>query len=63
MEPIFTTLEGLLLAPSLRRGSSFCVKKNTPFTFVSITLSQPFSGYSSKGAPQAAPALFTKISK
>ena len=51
------------MAPSLSNGNSFCVKKKTPLTLVSITLSQPFSGYSSNGAPHAAPALFIKISR
>ena len=30
---------------------------------MSITLSQPFSEYSSIGSPQEAPALFTRMSK
>ena len=63
IEPILITRAGLAPCPAARsRGSSFCVKKNTPLTLVSITLSQPTSGNWSSGAPQEAPALFTKIS-
>ena len=43
-------------------GVSACVKKNGVFMFRSTTLSQPASGNSSKGAPQAAPALLTRMS-
>ena len=38
------------------------MRKNTPLTLVSITLSQPTSGNSSSGAPHDAPALFTSTS-
>ena len=58
------TLEGSSALPdSLSLGSNCCVKKKTPFTLVSMTLSHPFSEYSSIGSPHEAPALLTKISK
>src|SRR5215207_2405187 len=41
---------------------SACVRKKGDFRFRSTTLSQPFSGNVSKVSPQAAPALFTRIS-
>src|SRR5216683_7271672 len=44
-----------------RRPTSW-VRKNTAFTLRFITLFQPSAGYSSAGAPQVAPALFTKMS-
>ena len=46
-----------------RAGVRSLVKKNMLLTFVSITLSQPFSEKFSYGSPHAAPALFTKISR
>jgi len=51
------------VAAARSRGSSFWVRKKTPLTFVSITLSHPSSGNSSMGAPQVAPALFTRMSR
>lgn len=48
-------------APALRAGSSACVRKKGVFTLRSKTLSQPLSGKSSKWAPQAAPALLTRM--
>ena len=56
------TLEGSVFPASLNKGRSFCVKKKMPFTLVSMTLSQPISGYVSIGSPQATPALLIKIS-
>ena len=38
------------------------VRKKGDLRFRSITLSQPLSGNSSKSAPQAAPALLTRMS-
>ena len=43
-------------------GASACVRKNGVFMLRSTVLSQPLSGNSSKSAPHAAPALFTKMS-
>ena len=48
------------LAAARNRPSSSWVRKNGPLTLVSITLSQPCTGNSSSGAPQLAPALFTR---
>ena len=62
-EPTLITRAGSSwLAAFSNIGSSFCVRKNTPFTLVSITLSQPASGNSSIGAPQVAPALLMRTS-
>ena len=44
------------------RRSSAWVRKNGAFRLRSTTLSQPLSGNSSYGAPQAAPALLTRMS-
>ena len=63
MDPMLITRAGAPSAAALRsRGRSFWVRKKTPLTLVSITLSQPTSGKDSMGAPQAAPALFTRMS-
>ena len=43
-------------------GASAWVRKNGVFMLRSTVLSQPLSGNSSNSAPQAAPALFTKMS-
>src|SRR5581483_10738571 len=42
-----------------RSGRQARVRWNTPFTLSARTLSQAESGYSARGAPQFAPALFT----
>src|SRR5271165_6752028 len=44
-------------------GSSATVRLKMPSTFVCRTFSQPFSGNSSSGAPQVAPALLTRMSR
>src|SRR5712692_11734407 len=44
-----------------RRPMSW-VRKKTAFTLRLMTLCQPSAGYSSAGAPQVAPALFTRMS-
>ena len=63
IEPMLITRAGLGPAAAWRNsGSSFWVRKKTPLTLVSITLSQPTSGNCSIGAPQAAPALLTRMS-
>ena len=53
---------GTRLAPALSAACSACVRKKGVFMFRSTTLSHPLSGNSSKAAPQAAPALLTRIS-
>ena len=64
IDPILITLDGFSLSAELTsKGNKFCVKKNIDLTHKSITLSHPISGKLSIGAAQAAPALFTKISK
>ena len=63
IDPMFTTRDGSsAVAPASRSGSIRWVRKNTPLTFVSNTLSQPFSGNSASGAPHDTPALFTRMS-
>src|SRR5262245_55549422 len=42
-------------------GVRSLVRKKIDLTLVSITLSQPASGYSANGAPHAAPALLTRM--
>ena len=57
------TLDGCSkVAAAFRAPWSAWVRKKGDLTFRSITLSQPLSGNSSKGAPQAAPALLTRMS-
>ena len=62
-EAMLMTREGSSAVAAARsRGSSFWVRKKIDLTFRSTVLSQPSSGYSSMGAPQVAPALFTSTS-
>ena len=57
------TLAGLSCeAPAASLARSAWVRKNGDFRFRSSTLSQPLSGKSSNSAPQAAPALLTRMS-
>ena len=57
------TLAGRSCAAAARSGfASALVRKNSDLTLRSITLSQPLSGNSSNSAPQAAPALLTRMS-
>src|SRR5205814_2563173 len=56
------TLAGLALLALRSCSCRAWVRKNGDLTFRSITLSQPFSGKVSKDSPQAAPALFTRMS-
>ena len=57
------TLAGRSALAAARSGfASALVRKNSDLTLRSITLSQPLSGNSSKSAPQAAPALLTRMS-
>ena len=57
------TFAGRSALAAARSGSaSALVRKNGDFTLRSITLSQPLSGNSSNSAPQAAPALLTRMS-
>ena len=61
-EPMFTTLAGSSGVAAFRRsGRSRFVSSNTAFTFRFRTLSKPEAGYSSMGAPHAAPALLTRM--
>jgi hypothetical protein len=62
MEATLMTLAGLSFDAALSWSCNACVRKNGDFRFRSITLSQPFSGKVSKLSPQAAPALFTRMS-
>ena len=58
MLPMFTTRAGSSGVAAARSwGSSATVRWKTPRTLTSSTLSQPLSGNSASGAPQAAPAL------
>src|SRR5262245_35393115 len=50
------------LAAARKGAASALVRKNGDLTLRFITLSQPLSGNSSKGAPQAAPALLIRMS-
>jgi hypothetical protein len=45
------------------RGSASRVQKNTPFTLVSITVSQSATLISATGANRPTPALFTSTSR
>src|SRR5215218_5803484 len=62
-EAMLMTLAGRSCEAAARSGfASALVRKNSDLTLRSITLSQPLSGNSSKSAPQAAPALLTRMS-
>ena len=57
------TLAGVSSLAAARRGSrSAWVRKKGDFKLRSTTLSQPLSGKASSSAPQAAPALLTRMS-
>ena len=57
------TLAGRSCEAAARSGfASALVRKNSDLTLRSMTLSQPLSGNSSNSAPQAAPALLTRMS-
>src|SRR5271154_2885872 len=63
IEAMLITLAGRFTLAALRNaGAMAWVRKNGVLALRSRTLSQPDSGNSSKGAPQAAPALFTRMS-
>ena len=63
IEAMLITLAGRSASPPrAARPCSACVRKNGVLTLRSMTLSQPFSGNSSNSAPQAAPALLTRMS-
>ena len=62
MEAMWITLARWSVAAARSIGASACVRKKGAFRLRSTTLSQPLSGNSSKGAPQAAPALLTRMS-
>src|SRR5271169_6648431 len=63
MDAMLMTLAGRAAVAALRRaGAMAWVKKNGVLAFRVRTLSHPSSGNSSNFAPQAAPALFTRIS-
>src|SRR5215470_7248010 len=63
IEAMLITLAGRSAEAAARSGlASALVRKNSDLTLRSITLSQPLSGNSSKSAPQAAPALLTRMS-
>src|SRR5580693_8284168 len=60
---MLVTLAGCDAVAAFRNaGAIACVRKNGVLAFRLSTLSQPSSGNSSKAAPQAAPALLTRIS-
>ena len=59
---LITRAGSSVVAAARSSGSNRTVRKNGPFRLMSITLSQPDSGNSSSGAPQAAPALLTRMS-
>ena len=59
---LITLASAPLAAPAFSMPCSAWVRKKGDFMFRSTTLSQPTSGNSSKGAPQAAPALLTRMS-
>src|SRR3954449_6985379 len=62
MLPTLTTRAGSSSAPaSSSSGRNARVRKNGDFRFRSSTLSQPEAGDSARGAPQVAPALFTRM--
>src|ERR1700686_4988476 len=57
------TLEGFAAVAAARSGAANAlVRKNGVLRLRFTTLSQPLSGKSSKVAPQAAPALLTRMS-
>jgi hypothetical protein len=63
IDAMLMTFAGLSAEAAARNGAaSAFVKKNGVLTLRFITLSQPLSGNSSKSAPQAAPALLTRMS-
>src|SRR6516225_10316377 len=63
MEAILMTLAGRAAVAALRNaGARAWVRKKGALALRFRTLSQPSSGNSSKLAPQAAPALFTRMS-
>src|SRR6266853_4863800 len=63
IEAMLMTLAGFSADAAARNGAaSALVKKNGVLTLRFITLSQPLSGNSSNSAPQAAPALLTRMS-
>ena len=63
IEVMLITLAGRSrLAAAFSAGWSAWVRKKGDLTLRSITLSQPFSGNTSNGSPQAAPALLTRMS-
>ena len=63
IEAMWITLARWSVAAALSSGVSAWVRKKGVFMFRSATLSQPLSGNSAYGAPQAAPALFTRMSR
>src|SRR6266481_7378911 len=63
IEAMLITLAGLSAVAAARSGAaSALVRKNGVLRLRFFYLSQPLSGNSSKSAPQAAPALLTRIS-
>ena len=63
IEAMLITLDGFSAVAAARKdAASALVRKNGVLRLRFITLSQPLSGNSSKSAPQAAPALLTRIS-
>ena len=63
IDAMLTILEGSSEFPFFSSNlASFWVIKNGLFRFRSTTLSHPSIGYSSKGAPHAAPALLIRKS-
>src|ERR1700754_2959693 len=63
IEAMLMTLAGFSAEAAARSGfASALVRKNSDLTLRFITLSQPLSGNSSNSAPQAAPALLTRMS-
>ena len=63
IEAMLITFAGRSALAAARSGlCSALVRKNSDLTFRFITLSQPLSGNSSNSAPQAAPALLTRMS-
>ena len=63
IEAMLITLAGrAAVAAAFSAPCSAWVRKNGDLRLRSMTLSQPDSGKLSKGAPQATPALFTRMS-
>src|ERR1043166_6078381 len=65
--PMSPAIEAMLMtrphfAGIIERFPMNCVSTNTPVRLTFTSLSQPSSGCSSAGAPQVAPALFTRMS-